>query len=236
MVILIIRIAINLIVQRYDTQLTALYVGSDTNVFYKHKNIGEKRILSMLLKIILIPIILGSGIQSRVAIASDPVVATAPSQGVTLPALPDEVGPATIAAGTSVTLRIIDPVTSRTAKRGDYFNFELVNDLRSGGNIIVPAGTYGVGQVVHAAPKGFGGRAGELIVAARYLDTKNGRLLLRKTKFSAAGSDNVAAALTTSMVVPIVGIFITGTSVDLDAGSILVAEIATDFGSDVPVR
>lgn len=192
--------------------------------------------MSTLPGLILITALFGVVDQFSAAIASDPVTASTPSAGAALPALPSKGGPATIAAGTSVTVRVSEPVTSRTAKRGDYFKFELVNDLRSGAIIVIPAGTKGVGQVVHAAPKGFGGRAGELIVAARYLDTSTGRVTLRKTKFSVAGSDNVGAALTTTMVVPIVGMFITGTSVDLDVGSVLVAEIAVDFTSDVQAQ
>ena len=190
----------------------------------------------MFRELIIIPAVLGGWLQSSAASASEFNIAPSSSQGVALPALPDESGPATVAAGTSVTLRILEPVTSRTAKRGDYFKFELVNDLRSGGNIVIPAGTAGVGQVVHAAPKGFGGRAGELIVAARCLETKNGRVILRKTKFSEAGSDNVGAALTATMVVPIVGIFITGTSVDLGVGSVLVAETAADYSNNAPAN
>lgn len=192
--------------------------------------------MSTLRRLILITAFCGAGHQSSQAIASDPITAFAPSASTALPALPIDRGPAVVTAGTSVTIRVTEPVTSRTAKRGDYFSFELVNDLRSGATIAIPAGTKGVGQVVHAAPKGFGGRAGELIVAARYLDTPTGRVTLRKTKFSVAGSDNVAAALTTSMVVPIAGMFITGTSVDLPVGSILVAEIALDLKSDVQAR
>ena len=173
--------------------------------------------------------VLGSGTWASVGVAADPIIAGVPSQGATLDALPLTSGPASIPSGTSVTLRLKEAVTSRAAKRGDYFKLELVNDIRSGPNIVIPAGTTGVGQVVHSAPKGFGGRAGELIIAARYLETKDRRIALRKTKFSVAGSDNVGAALATSLVSPIIGLFVTGTSVDLSAGSIIVAEIAEDL-------
>lgn len=192
--------------------------------------------MSTLRRLIFITTLFGVVDQFSAAIAFDPATASTPSASTALPALPSKGGSATIAAGTSVTVRVSERVTSRTAKRGDYFKFELVNDLRSGAIVVIPAGTKGVGQVVHAAPKGLGGRAGELIVAARYLETPTGRVALKKTKFSVAGSDNVGAALTTSMVVPIVGMFITGTSVDLNVGSVLVAEIAVDFASDVAAQ
>lgn len=138
-------------------------------------------------------------------------------------------GQATIPAGTSVTLRIKQQVSSRTAKRGDLFEIELVNDLYVDSAPIIPAGIKGVAQVVHASPKGFGGRAGELIVAARYLESDGRRIALRKTKFSSAGSDNAGAAIATTIAAPVIGLFVTGTSVDLPVGSIIVAETAESF-------
>ena len=168
---------------------------------------------------------------SNVTFAIAPEIASA-QQSTALQALPTAKGPMVVKTGTSVTLRIKQAVTSRTAKRGDYFKIELVNDIWDGSNIAVPAGTMGIGQVVHSAPKGIGGRAGELIIAARYLEAKGRRIVLRKTKFSAAGSDNAGAAIATTMVAPAIGIFITGTSVDLADGSVIVAEFAEEFQSD----
>jgi hypothetical protein len=137
-----------------------------------------------------------------------------------------------VPAGTSVTLRLKQPVSSRTAKRGDLFKVELVNDIFVEVSTVIPAGTKGMAQVVHSSPKGFGGRAGELIVAARYLESAGRRLPLRKTKFSSAGSDNAGAAMATSIAAPVIGLFVTGTSVDLPEGSIIVAETSESFAID----
>lgn len=151
---------------------------------------------------------------------SGPIPQTSPTEstnGVTVP------------AGTSVTLQVGQSVSSRTAKRGDLFEIELVNDIYIQALPVIPAGTRGMAQVVHASPKGFGGRAGELIVAARYLEASGRRLHLRKTKFSSAGSDNAGAAIAATIAAPVIGIFVTGTSVDLPAGGIIVAETAEPF-------
>lgn len=150
-----------------------------------------------------------------------------PSAAVPLPSLATAVP-----GGTSVTLRLKQPVSSRTAKRGDLFEVELVNDIYVEALTVIPAGTKGMAQVVHSSPKGFGGRAGELIVAARYLVSRGRRLPLRKTKFSSVGSDNAGAAIATSIAAPVVGLFVTGTSVDLPAGSIIVAETSESFAID----
>lgn len=147
-------------------------------------------------------------------------------------ALPLASPAAAVPAGTSVTLRLKQPVSSRTAKRGDLFEVELVNDIYVEASTVIPAGTKGMAQVVHSSPKGFGGRAGELIVAARYLESRGRRLPLRKTKFSSAGSDNAGAAIATSIAAPVVGLFVTGTSVDLPQGSIIVAETSESFAID----
>ncbi len=163
------------------------------------------------------------------ALSVPPVLGQTPSSE-DQPALVIGKGPeASIPAGTSVTLRIKQPVSSRTAKRGDLFEIELVNDIYLGATPVILAGTKGMAQVVHASPKGFGGRAGELIVAARYLEAGGRRIVLRKTKFSSAGSDNAGAAIATTIAAPVIGLFVTGTSVDLPVGGIIVAETAEPY-------
>lgn len=134
-----------------------------------------------------------------------------------------------IPARTSVTLRVLEAITTRSAKPGDLFKIELVNDILNGASVAIPAGTQGVAEVVHSSPKGFGGRAGELIVAARYLDLGQHRLRLRATRLNASGSDNSAAAIATAAIIPLGGFFVTGTSVDLPVGRVFVAQTADNL-------
>jgi hypothetical protein len=190
----------------------------------------------LLAKKFLLFITVGLGASSGAAAASQSQISERSTAGVVLNQQANTDGTASIPQGTPVTLRLKQAVTSRKSKRGDYFDFELVNDIRSGTSIVVPAGTLGVGQVVHSAPKGFGGSAGELIIAARYLTTGTGRLALRKTRFSAAGSDNAGTAIITSLAAPLVSIFVTGTSVDMNVGSIIVAETSEDFPNDSAIK
>lgn len=134
--------------------------------------------------------------------------------------------PAVIPAGTTIAIMLGAPVSSRTAKQGDVFPIVLVDPIRLGDRDIVPAGIRGEGQVVHAAPRGFGGRAGELIVAARYLQWGDHRLYLRGMRVSRAGRDNATAALVTTAALSIAGFFVTGTSVDLPEGQYALARLA----------
>lgn len=133
-----------------------------------------------------------------------------------------------IPAGTAIVIQIDAPVTSRTATRGDMFPISLSVPVRLNDSDVIPAGIVGEGQVVHAARTGFGGRAGELIVAARYLQWGDRRIALRGMRISTVGKTNTAEALAVSQVIPLGGLFVTGTSVDLPAGQIAVARLTDD--------
>jgi len=84
--------------------------------------------------------------------------AAAAAQTVLLPAL------------TPVRLRILGEVSSKTHVKGDKIDIVLAEPLRLTETLAIPAGTRGVAEVIHSAKGGMGGKAGELLVAARSLD------------------------------------------------------------------
>ena len=84
--------------------------------------------------------------------------AAAVAQTVLLPAL------------TPVRLRILGEVSSKTHVKGDKIDIVLAEPLRLTETLAIPAGTRGVAEVIHSAKGGMGGKAGELLVAARSLD------------------------------------------------------------------
>lgn len=134
--------------------------------------------------------------------------------------------PPSIPEGTYIAIRLVAPVSSRDAVQGQFFPIALAEPILFDGREIVPAGITGEGQVVHVQRRGFGGRAGELIVAARYLDWNGARLPLRGMRIAAAGAQNTGEAVAAGVVVPLAGLFITGTSVDLPEGQLAVARLA----------
>lgn len=139
--------------------------------------------------------------------------------------------PLIVPMNTHVMIQLDAPVSSRSAARGDMFPISLAEPVKLDGIEVIPAGITGEGQVVHSAGTGFGGRAGELIVAARYLMWGDRRIPLRGMRISTAGRNNTAEALALGQLIPLGGLFVTGTSVDLPVGQIAVAR----FAEDVPV-
>ncbi len=62
------------------------------------------------------------------------------------------------------------------------------------GETIAPAGAVGGGEVVDAGPSDFSGRAGKLVVSARYLDLNGERVRIRGMTIAVSGLNRVSAA------------------------------------------
>lgn len=132
-----------------------------------------------------------------------------------------------VAARTPVEIEIVDALNSRTARTRASFAFRLAEPLAVDGRVVAPAGTPGVGEVVHSAKAGAGGKAGELILAARYLELEGTRIPLRSLRYGRRqGTDNSGAVNTGGMVAAavlpvasLVGFLISGGEVDIPAGT-----------------
>lgn len=129
--------------------------------------------------------------------------------------------------GSLVQIEVVPLLSTKTMKRGDRFEIRLAEPLIVDRVVLLPAGLTGGGEVVHAAGPSLGGKPGEVILAARYLDYDGRRIPLKGMKLGRAGQDNGAASLAVSMVTPI-GMFIPGGHVEIVAGSRANAKLAAD--------
>lgn len=94
-----------------------------------------------------------------------------------------------------VHIEILEALSSLAQKRGDTFSLQLAEAVTLPDGNVLPAGTRGQGEVVHAEPARTGGKPGELILAARFLDTAQGRFRLHGLRLTGAGKDHSHAAL-----------------------------------------
>ena len=142
-----------------------------------------------------------------------------------------------VAARTMVELEILDTINSKDNHNGESFAFRLAAPLTVDGRVLIPAGTPGVGEVVHAARARAMGKAGELILAARYLELNGARIPLRTLRFGREqGRDNSGTVNTIGMVsaatVPglsMVAFLIAGGEVRVPAGTRATAQTATEL-------
>ena len=146
------------------------------------------------------------------------------------------ISPATIPAGTTIVIRLVDPISSSTATQGQFFPIELAEPIMLGDQEIIPAGLRGEGQVVHARHRGWGGGAGELILVARYLQWGDHRIALRAFHLGVAGRDGASTSLVATVAVGVVGAFVTGRSANVPAGSLATARLVEAIVPHQPVE
>lgn len=173
---------------------------------------------------------------SAPALAQDTTVASTAADAAAMTHAPDADGPAidaccVIPAGSPVLLEILDPLSSANAMRGDGFRFRLAEPVRLGDAIAIPAGTEGHGEIIHAQRAGSGGKAGELLLAARYLEHAGTRIALRGMKLGGSGNRHVNAAVAVALATGPFGMLVRGGDLEVPAGMIAQAKLATSFAA-----
>jgi hypothetical protein len=136
-----------------------------------------------------------------------------------------------------IEIEMLDTINSKDNHNGESFRFRVAEPLSVGGRVVIPAGTTGVGEVVHAARARAMGKAGELILAARYLDLNGTRIPLRTLRFGTQqGRDNSGtvtaigvASAGTIPVASLVAFVITGGEVRVPAGTRGTVQTAAEF-------
>ena len=113
---------------------------------------------------------------------------------------------------------------SKAAKSGDYFALRLVQPVVLNGETLVPAGTPGVGQIVHAAPSKGRGQSGELILAVRHLEVGAVIIPLRGLRINIAGIQRHSLTIVGTAV----SHGVTGEDVTVPAGITAIARVAAD--------
>lgn len=131
-----------------------------------------------------------------------------------------------VAAGSLVQIEIVDPVNSATATRGDVVRLRLTAPVLAGDTVLLPAGTPGLGEVIHAERARGGGKAGELLLAARHLDYADYRIPLRGMKLGGNGSHRAGAALAVAIAAGPVGMLVRGGNLEVPVGTLAEARLA----------
>lgn len=80
-----------------------------------------------------------------------------------------------IPAGTVSGVEMTDTIDSKTAKSGDVFHFETIEDTELNGKTLIPKHSKGLGIVSLSVPAAAHGKGGTLVLEARYLKLPSGQ-------------------------------------------------------------
>ena len=179
-------------------------------------------------------------------VVEEVAVAAEVAADVAEPVDQEAVSPATVklAKLTPILIEILAPLGSKTSKSLDSYRIRLAEPILVEGVEVVPAGAEGMGEVVHAKKAGGMGAAGELVLAARWLDIGGSQMRLRsmellesqqgKSRMDTVNTLNVASAAS-PLPIGLIGFFIGGGNIEIPAGAFASAKLAADFEVPAPV-
>jgi hypothetical protein len=129
---------------------------------------------------------------------------------------------------TPVALVMDAEISSATSKPGDRFPFHVAEDVKQGDVVLIPAGSGGEGEVVDAAKAKNGGRAGKLVLAARFV-TVDGKPVRLRSFTAGSGKDRSNASYSVAVTVSAWAMFMHGGEIVIPAGTEVNAKTAEDI-------
>ncbi len=135
---------------------------------------------------------------------------------------------ATLAKLTPVFLSIDAPLGSKLSASGEAFPITVTEPVMFEGEEVIPVGTQGMGEVVHAKKAGGSGSGGELILTASFVELNDQRIPLRSMKLGLTGKDQTDLALATGIFAGPVGFLVRGKNVNVPAGTFAGAKLAQE--------
>ncbi len=138
-------------------------------------------------------------------------------------------------AGTEVPLIMAESITTNGKKLrvGQRIRMQVATDVRLGSAVVIPVGSLAEGEVTDVKNKGMWGKSGR--IEARVLNVRVGERLIRLTgTFDDKGVTGTAAVVTSIVLLPLAGFFVTGTSANIPAGSGVKAFLDEDLRIVVP--
>jgi len=171
-----------------------------------------------------------SGQSSMVVAGSVAAIAGIPATGIETKSDPvlSDMASVLLPANTSVLIEIRESVNSRNRVRGDKFPIALAAPIVIDGKLALKSGARGWGEVVYAEPGGMGGKAGKLVLAARYLEVNGTQVRLKALNLSGSGAADFWAMQGAAAAIGVGALFIGGKNMEYPEGYKGVAKIAED--------
>jgi len=147
-------------------------------------------------------------------------------------------GNATLRIGTEVPFRLLEEITTKGKKLrvGNRARLETSEPIVVSGVTVIPAGTPAVAEITEVKNKGMWGKSGKFTARLLYM-TVDGRQIRLSGGFDDKGTaGGIGAVAVSAIVFPPAGFFMTGTSAELPAGTVVKGFIDEDVPLVLPVQ
>lgn len=124
-------------------------------------------------------------------------------------------------ANTTITLEFQERLVSGVSKKGATFKMQVAYDVRIDDAVVIPRGTPAVGEVIDSKRAGMLGKAGVLVLSARFIHLEQRDVRLHSA-LGSVGDTRYALA----WVVP----FVMGDKATVEVGTLVKARTAQDEG------
>lgn len=127
---------------------------------------------------------------------------------------------ATLRAGTTVPLKMSEPLTTngKKLKVGQRFQLETSEAVTVDGQVVIPAGSPATGEVTEVRNKGMWGKSGRINARVLYVRA-NGRQIRMTGQLDDKGTTGTGAVVGSLVLLPIAGFLMTGTSANIPLGA-----------------
>ncbi|WP_394727191.1 hypothetical protein [Altererythrobacter sp. GH1-8] len=129
---------------------------------------------------------------------------------------------------TPVYISVDAPLGSKTSTTGETFPITVTEAVIVDGVEVIPVGTKGEGEVIHAKKAGGSGSGGELILTANYIALGEQKIPLRSMELGVTGKDQTDLALATGIFAGPIGFLVRGKNIDVPEGMLAGAKLAQD--------
>ena len=161
-----------------------------------------------------------------------PVAPAQPAPVMPIATIAPPSGPSVLRAGIQIPVRMLEPLTTegKHLREGQRFQIETSEAITLNGQVVIPAGSPGVGEITSVRNKGMWGKSGHLTAQILHVSV-NGRQIRMSGTFDDKGVTGTAGVVGAAVLIPVAGFFMTGTSARIPLGAPVTGFVA----EDVPV-
>ena len=139
----------------------------------------------------------------------------------------------TLPAGTPVSIRIAETVSSETVMTGYPIRLEVASDVKKGGKIVIKSGASAIGTVTSSVKKGIVGKPGEIAIQINSVTAVDGNTIPVTAHHVNKGEDKSTMSLIVGLFLCIFVLFTKGGEGSLQAGNIIQASTTSEAYIDI---